>query len=66
MSDLPKVHAVRPHELREQAMKWLAEIDDHLASEEPDNKGESNVEDQKGRGPAPVERTESPTAEAHP
>lgn len=48
MSDHPKVCAIRRHELRERAMKWLAEVGDHLASEEPDNKGESNVEDQKG------------------
>lgn len=35
MSDRPKIYAIRPHELREQAMKWLAEVDDHLTSEEP-------------------------------
>lgn len=37
MSDRPKVYAIRPHELREQAMKWLAEVDDHLTTEGPDN-----------------------------
>ena len=35
MSDRPKVYAIRPHELREQAMKWLAEVDDHLTTEDP-------------------------------
>lgn len=35
MSDRPKVYAARPHELREQAMKWLAEVDYHLTTEEP-------------------------------
>lgn len=35
MSDRPKVYAIRPHELCEQAMKWLAEVDDHLTTGEP-------------------------------
>lgn len=37
MSDQPKVYAVRPHELREQAMEWSVEVYDHLTTEDPDN-----------------------------
>lgn len=37
MSDRPKVYAIRPNELREQVMRWLAEVDDHLASDEPND-----------------------------
>lgn len=35
MSDQPKVYAVRPHELREQAMEWSVEVYDHLTTEDP-------------------------------
>lgn len=35
MSDRPKVYVIRPGELREQAIKWLIKVDDHLTTEDP-------------------------------
>lgn len=43
MSVLPKMYAARPNELRELVARWLVQVDDHLASEEPDEAPDSAV-----------------------